>query len=100
MKVLAPGLLAIAASLSVSVAATVQRPVPLPSKSCCDNCTVARYVPPSVPSVPATMVHGAAVLEAFALFGVVALALLSRGNRRPPQAPPEPASGPARLLRA
>ena len=98
MKVIAPSLLAIAASVSVSVAATVQRPVPLPSKSCCDDCTVARYVPPSVPWVPATMVHGAAAVEAFALFGVVGVAVLARRNRRPPSEGPEPTGEPARPI--
>ena len=92
MKILAPLALSAAASMSIAVAATVSRPVALPSKSCCDNCTVARYRPEGVPVTPASMVHGAALLEAALLLGVTGLILLSNRTPRPPAESPQPAT--------
>ena len=90
MKILAPLVLSAAASLSVAVAATVPRPVALPSKSCCDNCTVARYRPEGVPPTATSMVHGAAAIEALVLLGTLGIVLLSRRPPRPPSAVPQP----------
>lgn len=96
MKILAPFLLSALASVSVSVAATAQRPVPLPSKQCCDDCTVARYRPEGVPVTAATMVHGALAMESMLLLGTVGLVLLARRTPRPPAqrtAEPSPRTG-------
>ena len=95
MKILAPLALSVAASVSIAVASTVHRPVPLPSKSCCDDCTVARYRPEGVPPTEASMVHGAAALEAMLLLGALGLVLLSKRTPRPPAGAPQPAA-PAR----
>ena len=95
MKFLAPLALSAAASVSIAVAATVPRPVALPSKSCCDDCTVARYRPEGVPVTPASMVHAAALLEAALLAGALGLVLLSRRTPPPPSDSPQPVT-PAR----
>ena len=87
MKILAPFVLTVVASVSIAVAATARRPVPLPSKSCCDDCTVARYRPEGVPVAAATMVHGALAREAMLLLGTVGLVLAARRTPRPPSQP-------------
>ncbi len=93
MKIVGAVLLACTASAAVAVAATARAPVALPSKACCDTCTVARYRPPAVPVVEATMVTGALLLEA----GLAALGLgivAAARSRRRPAAVTEPASAP------
>ena len=92
MKILAPLVLAVAASMSIAVAATVSRPVALPSKKCCDDCTVARYRPAGVPPTEASLVHGAAALEGALLLSALGLVLLSNRNPRPPAESPQPAA--------
>ena len=90
MKAYGLAVLTLAATASVAVGATVRRPVALTSKNCCDNCTVARYVPPSVPVVASTMVTGALFVEAtLASAGLLAV-LVARRQRRPPTASPQP----------
>lgn len=91
MKLLGPLVLVSAAATSLAVAATVPRPVDMPSRRCCDDCTVARYRPANVPSTAPTMVHGAAAIEA----GLLALAAgLVLVTRRRPEPPPLPDAAP------
>ena len=92
MRALGFAALTLAATASLAVGATVRRPVALTSKNCCDNCTVARYRPPSVPVVASTMVTGALLVEAsLASAGMLAV-LAARRRRRPPTDSPQPAA--------
>jgi hypothetical protein len=94
MKLIGFALLSLAATASASVAASVRRPVALPSKACCENCTVARYRPAGVPVVETTMVTQALLWEtALAGAGLLAMVVL-RGRRRPPEPRPESARAP------
>ena len=87
MRALGFAALTLAATGSLAVGATVRRPVALTSKNCCDNCTVARYRPPSVPVVASTMVTGALLVEA-SLVSAGMLAVPNPSRRRPAPRPP------------
>jgi len=91
MRAFGLAVLTLAATASMAVGATVRRPVSLTSKNCCDNCTVARYVPPSVPVVASTMVTGALLVEASLASAAMLAVLAVRSRRRPPTASPQPA---------
>ncbi len=94
MKALGFALLGLLCAASIAVAATARRPVMLPSKACCETCTVARFVPPLVPAVPASMVLGALIMQA-SLLGVAALGMVLVRRLRPATAlVPRPASEP------
>ncbi len=94
MKAFGFVLLSLAAGASLSVAATARRPVALPSKACCENCTVARYRPQGVPIVETSMVTQALFLEsAIASAGLLTL-LVARARRRPPNPRPDMARAP------
>lgn len=64
MKRLGLVLLGLTCTASIGFASTVRSPVALPSKSCCETCTVARFIPPLVPAVPASMITAALLMEA------------------------------------
>ncbi len=94
MKAFGFALLSLAAGASVSVAATARRPVALPSKACCENCTVARYRPQGVPVVETSTVTRALFLESAIASAALLTLLVARGRRRPPNPRPEPAQSP------
>jgi len=98
MKALGHALLGLLCAASVAFASSVRRPVALPSKACCETCTVARYVPPMVPPVPTSMVWSALFLE-MSVLAAAALGLAFVARLRPSAEPslrhakPTPAEG-------
>jgi len=82
MKAVGLTVLGLLCAASIAVAATARRPVALPSKSCCETCTVARFVPTAVPPVPASMITGALLIE-MSLLATAALAVVLVRRPRP-----------------
>jgi len=96
MKAFGLVFLGLLCAATVAFASSVTRPVALPSKACCETCTVARYVPPIVPPVPASMLWSALFLEtsvlAAAAFGLAfARRLRPSADLAPHRAKPGPA---------
>ena len=87
MKAAALALLFLFFGASLAIALTATTPVALPSKACCENCTVARYRAANVPVVETTMVTRALLVEAGLLVTGLAVALAARTRRQPPSAP-------------
>lgn len=88
-------ILSLAAGASSAVAAAARVPAPMYAKACCENCNVARFVPPGVPRVAPTMITGALLLESSLLGAGALAALVLRNRRRRPE--PLPEAAPARV---
>ncbi len=83
MKTLAFVTLSLATAGTLSFAMTGRAPVVLASKSCCESCEVAQYVPPSAAAVPASMLPGALRFQAALLGGGLLLGCAYLFGRRP-----------------
>jgi len=92
MKAFSLAFLGLVCAGSVAFASSVAHPVALPSKACCETCTVARWAPPIVPPVPASMIWSALFLEA----GLLAAAVLGLSLVARPRPTTDVAAQPAR----